>query len=501
MKAMYVRVSTDEQNKKGYSVGNQIDECIAKAGTSDILHYIEEGITGEILERPALSRLREDVKNGVVDQIYCYDPDRLSRKLLYQLIIDEELRRNGAELIFVNGEYADTPEGRLFFSMRGAVSEFEKEKIKERMKSGKTRKMKEGKVLGAYGLYGYDYDREKKTYVINEERAKVVKMIFDYFTDPNSPFKGINGIASHLTEIGVQTAKNKNVWHRQVVRQILMNESYTGNHPQNKYDAVGDYVRVQSGGKRKQKLRPKEERFYTKIPAIISKEQYEIAQELLGQSRRRHAKESLHNYLLSGLIRCSDCGNTMTGAKQKWWGKDKFVYTDKKNYSGAKHPGCGNRIATDELETVVWNHVLGILNEPERMLKENQNNSAKKYQQQELEHIEKELEKIKKGRKNLVSLAAMSDDADADLLEIKTKLADLKVKEETLQEQYTKLQNEIKQQGQGKQSLVRLKRAIELYMVNREKDFPFDVKQSIIRTLVKQIYLSKDHETLDIHLF
>ncbi|KIL79616.1 hypothetical protein SD77_2070 [Bacillus badius] len=453
------------------------------------------------MERPGLSRLREDVKSGIVDKIYCYDPDRLSRKLMNQLILDDELRKAGAELIFVNGEYARSPEGKLFFSMRGAISEFEKEKIKQRMKSGKIRKVKEGKVLGNYGLYGYDYDRDKKTYVINEEQAKVVKMIFDYFTDPASPFKGINGIAKHLTDMGVPTAKNKGVWHRQVVRQILLNESYTGNHPQNKHDTEGDYVRVQSGEKREQTLRPKEEWIYVKIPPIISEEQYSAAQNLIKQSRRRSAKESQHKYLLSGLIRCADCGNTMTGMMRSWWGKKIPMYSDQKNYSGAKHPGCGNFMRTEELDKYVWEKVLFFLNHPEKILERTKNASpkAKKYQQQELEHLEKELEKIKKGRKNLISLAAMSE--GTDLIEIKEQLTDLKMKEESLQEQYNRLNKEIKQEERGNDSIEHFKRVIKMYITNEDREFDFESKQTLIRTIVKQIYVSKENDNIDIEIF
>ena len=81
MKAIYGRVSSQDQ-VKGYSLGNQIDKCLEKAGTHEVLQYIEEGITGEIIERPQLRRLRDDIERGVVTEVICYDPTRLSRKLL-----------------------------------------------------------------------------------------------------------------------------------------------------------------------------------------------------------------------------------------------------------------------------------------------------------------------------------------------------------------------------------------------------------------------------------
>ena len=495
MKAVYVRVSTLDQ-MKGYSIGSQIEKCVEKAGTLDVLQYIEEGRTGEIIDRPQLNQLREDVRNGVVSEIICYDPTRLSRNLLVQLMIKEELTKHGVKLTFCTAEYTDNAEGELQFHISGTISQYEKAKIKERTVGGKVRKMKEGKVLGAYGLYGYDYDQKNQTYIINEEQAEIVRMVFDYFTDPNTPFKGINGIANHLTSLGIPTAKGNKVWHRQVVRQMLLKESYTGNHPQRKYDTEGDYVRVQSGLSRNQKERPKEEWIYTQIPSIISVEQYEKAQELLRTSKRRFAKDSLHPYLLSGLLRCSDCGNTMTGRKGKWWGKEVFHYTDIKNNSGAKNKGCSNQIKCEELDELVWNHVLDILNEPEKALK-NTDNDKNKYKEQELSKVSEQLDKIKKSRKRLISLAAMSD--DTDLMEIKDQLSELKENEISLQDKYNQLEKELKVNTVDHKE-EKLKQALDLYFVSKEKEVPFDVKQNIIRTLVKEIYVSKKNDEVEIHI-
>jgi site-specific DNA recombinase len=400
------------------------------------------------------------------------------------------------ELIFVNGDYANTPEGQLFKNMRGAIAEFEKEKIKQRTKGGKLRKAREGKVLGNYGLYGYEYDEEKKTYKINEKQADIVRRIFNYFTEPTSPFKGINGIANHLTELGIPTAKGKRVWHRQVVRQILMNVSYTGKHPHNKYDTEGDYVRKQSGGKRQQSIRPEEDWIFVEIPAIIPEEQFTLAQEFISQSRRRFAKESLNQYLLSGLLRCSDCGNTMGGRKAKWWGNEVFLYSDEKNTAGVQNKGCRNRVKVEELDDVVWEHVLDLLNHPEKIMDHKEQTKESEFLKNELAHIEKELERNKKGRKRLISLVAMSE--DIDLSEVKEQIDELKNNEANLQKQYTQLQEELKGLGTDN-SEETMKRTIELRM-KYPKDFTFEAKKEVIRALVKQIFVSKNEE-VEIHLF
>lgn len=134
---IYTRVSTEEQAKSGYSLSEQIRACRAKVrNASEVFEYIDEGVSGKFLDRPALTKLRNDVRDGLIDRVICLDPDRLSRKLMNQLIISEELEKK-AKLVFVNGEYARTPEGMLFYQMRGAIAEFEKAKINERMSRGR----------------------------------------------------------------------------------------------------------------------------------------------------------------------------------------------------------------------------------------------------------------------------------------------------------------------------------------------------------------------------
>nr|WP_253901981.1 recombinase family protein [Brevibacillus sp. HB1.3] len=135
---IYARVSTEEQAKSGFRfrLDDQVRECRKKAATSEAAEYTDD-VSGEFLDRPALSRLRQDVKDGVITQIVCLDPDRLSRKLMNQLLITDEFDKRGIELVFENGEYAKTPEGQLFYSMRGAITEFQKVKINERMSRGR----------------------------------------------------------------------------------------------------------------------------------------------------------------------------------------------------------------------------------------------------------------------------------------------------------------------------------------------------------------------------
>lgn len=494
MIALYARVSTEDQ-VKGYSLEEQISLCRKMAGTNEIIEYIDEGYTGEILNRPYLTKMRDDIQKGLITKVICYDPDRLSRKLMNQLLLDDEFKKAKVKLVFVNGEYANTPEGLMFFSMRGAISEFEKAKIKQRTSGGRLRKAKKGLVVKNGNLYGYDFNKKENTYIINENEAKFIRMIFDYYTQPNSVFKGINGIANHLTEIGAPTKKGAKVWHRQVVRQILMNEAYMGNYIQNRWDTVGDYVKRQAGEKVETgRIRPQEEWIITKIPPIITKEQFEYAQQLLEQGRRRHTNQGIHSYLLSGLIRCGRCGCTMTGKKTLSHGKDFYNYVCQKNYAGAKSKGCGRMMSENKLNHFVWENLIKIFTNPEE-IKEFNEDPIHNYIEEELATLQLEMNKTKKGRTELYSLLS---EEDIDKEEVKAEIRKSQQKEKELTNKYNQLIDSIKAPKENQ--YLGLEKAIEEYMIYKTMDIPFEVKQHIIRLAVKEITII-DSENVHIQLF
>lgn len=499
MIGIYARVSTEEQAKSGFSLDDQIRECRKKAATSEAAEYIDD-VSGEFLDRPALSRLRQDVKDGVITKIVCLDPDRLSRKLMNQLLITDEFDKRGIELVFVNGEYAKTPEGQLFYSMRGAIAEFEKAKINERMSRGRREKARQGRVLRDFQIYGYSYDSEKEQIVINEAEAAVVRLIFDLFTQPNDLVEGINGIAVYLTSKGVPTKRGASVWHRQVVRQMLMNEAYVGRFYQNKWNTegmLGNQFR-QPDEKVRMKMRPKEEWILLPCPSIISEKKFEHAQRLLKESRRRWAGQSFNEYLLSGLVRCGTCGNTMSGKKAKNWSQHVFEYTDIKNTAGAKNKGCGRRVRCEQLDNQVWETVASWLNNPDEIAVAVEDKVETPFEQVELERLQKELEKTKTGRKRLLKLFA-SGEEDIGEEDIRQELKELKEKEDKLNQRLNELLDQTKQQVDYEYSRNLIQEAAEYYLSKAQDELTFEDKKELIRHVVREIRVFE--ESVEIYTF
>jgi site-specific DNA recombinase len=241
---IYCRVSTDEQTK-GYSLKTQADACEHYAHVQGyaILEAFNDDYSGASLDRPELNRLREYIHSNQVDAVIVYDIDRLARKSVYQMLIEEEFQRLGVTVQYVLGQYEDNDEGRLQKQIRASIAEYEKAKILERSKRGKRGKAKSGFVIvGARPPYGYKVVSEphKAWLEIDGEEAPIVQMIYDWYIngDANGTPMSANAIAVKLTELGIPTRGDKEghyakkfgtgVWQRGMVIHVLTNETYTG---------------------------------------------------------------------------------------------------------------------------------------------------------------------------------------------------------------------------------------------------------------------------------
>jgi site-specific DNA recombinase len=139
--AIYARVSSDHQ-AEAQTVVSQVAalrERIAAEGLAlpDALQFIDEGYSGTTLIRPALERLRDVIAARAVDRLYIHSPDRLARKYAYQVLLVDEFRRAGVEVIFLNRALGQSPEDDLLLQVQGMIAEYERAKIIERPRRGK----------------------------------------------------------------------------------------------------------------------------------------------------------------------------------------------------------------------------------------------------------------------------------------------------------------------------------------------------------------------------
>ena len=170
----------------------------------------DRGASGASFDLPQLGRILEMARNHEFDVLVVREIDRLSRNLVKQLIVEEELKRAGVRIEYVLGEYPDNPEGNLMKHVRASVAEYEREKINERMTRGRRLKVKNGSVMiHGHAPYGYRKvaEDDKFKLAIDEGEARVIQLIFTWYVygDGDSGPLSLGGIKRKLDALKVPT--------------------------------------------------------------------------------------------------------------------------------------------------------------------------------------------------------------------------------------------------------------------------------------------------------
>lgn len=372
--ALYARVSTEKQEKQK-TIQSQLTALrdYAKSNKLTIIdEYIDEGYSGELLERPALDRMRDDARKGIFEAILIHSPDRLSRKFVNAGLVQEELKKANVQITFLDRpDSKDTPEDNLMTSMQGIIAEYEKEKIKERTRRGRMHKARSGLLVTSQAPYGYKYIREDKYnnivghYEISPSEAKIVKHIFDLFIDKKL---SIRAVARELTRRNIPPQRGRQ-WRTSSLHRIIRNETYMGLAHYNKHIGCEPKTPRNNGYRRHKntsmRIRPRGEWIPIKLPkelVIIDEKLFSMAQKQLQTNSAMSPRNVKYQYLLRGLVECSNCGSPFSGEPCK----------------GTLYYRCRNRHSTfplsrkckvktvraDSLESLVWEEFTRAIRNP-----------------------------------------------------------------------------------------------------------------------------------------
>src|SRR6266516_7332051 len=163
--AIYARVSSERQKEEG-TIASQTALLLDYAKTHELSVppewiFEDEGYSGAMLARPGLEHLRDLAAEGQIQVVLVYAPDRLSRKYAYQILLIEELARNGVETLFIKAPQGDSAEDQLLVQFQGMIAEYERAQILERSRRGKRHRARAGEVSVLSGApYGYRYIRK-----------------------------------------------------------------------------------------------------------------------------------------------------------------------------------------------------------------------------------------------------------------------------------------------------------------------------------------------------
>lgn len=495
---IYVRVSTEEQAQHGYSLDAQEELCRKKAtelGVDEVYLYREEGVSGELLERPVLQEALRKVEEGAAFFI-CYDPDRLSRKLAHQLIITDRIEKAGCKLEFVNFEWKDTPEGRLFYSLRGAIAEYEKEKIKARSKLGRIAKAKRGEIEHIVQPYGYRLVPKNGSnptrLEIDESQAAVVRKIFQWAA------MGLRGytIAKKLIEEGIPAPRGGDKWYRGTVDRIRKNTAYTGVVFVNRINTEGLSMNtwLPKHRRKKRTLRPREEWIPIEVPAIVDRETWQEAQIPRRQKKRKYT------YLLAGLVYCGRCGSSLYGTSYK--NKIRKVYTyylcryNIKNRLDYKDKVCDlPHVPAEKLEQAVWEQVALVLKDPDGLLEELRSPQNVDDLKTELRRVEDQMKNVK-GEYERAFLAFTKGWVAKDLFE-KT-ASDINRRLKRLEENAAELRAAINTALKRKLDTDGLRKLAYEYSL-RIDSLSFEEKRYLVQCLVRRVIVNGP-DSVDIYL-
>ena len=323
--AAYARVSTERQAER-QTIEQQVAALRAYArergwDLTDAQLYRDDGWSGARLDRPGpgapWAGLRDAVARAAADVLLVVSPDRLARRYAYQVWLLEEFARAGCAVLFLERPPSDDPQDALVSQIRGAVAEYERTVIADRTRRGRLAKLRAGQLLPwSTPPYGYRLDprapRGPTTLRVDEAQAAVVRQIFAWYVEDGLT---LYAVAQRLTAAHTPTAKDLARRNASSVRAILRNSSYQGTaygnkerqdparrrHPLSRREVTG------TGGYTCEP-RPAADWIAIPVPALITGEDFALAQARLARNPAWSRRNARQDYLLRRLVSCRRCG-------------------------------------------------------------------------------------------------------------------------------------------------------------------------------------------------
>lgn len=502
--AIYARVSSQKQKEEA-TIESQIEVLRAHALQEgyivpDNWLFIDNGISGEVLQRAALDELRDIIRLEPVDAVLIYSPDRLSRKYSYQLILMEEFRRYGVDVCFLKkAPVTDTPEAVMFNHLQGILAEYEKALILDRSRRGRLHKAKQGDpgILPSVP-FGYKKVRIGSQVVIQliEVQAEYVKDIFKWFVYDKMT---LGAIARKLTEDHVRSHKGA-PWSPSTIKDIIANPAYIGTAYYGKTKTgEGDQstIRNYRSGKfltpkRPKKHLPEEQWYPINMPQIISESDFEMAREQLKKNRELAARNTKEPTLLQGLLACGECGHRFYKRSRKHKETTKAYYHCQSHAQRNLEKCCNSKVEQEKLDALVYSEVIKLLKNP-TIVREELSRRAKEVSNPEKivmqeATLKKEIQKISIERNRLLDAY---QEGTLELRELQVRNQELISRKHMLDKEIRALEalNIEREQGQNLDSI------FEDVLENINKnamELSFNEKRELIRLLVEEVIVGKD---------
>ncbi|OEF99158.1 resolvase [Vulcanibacillus modesticaldus] len=471
--ALYSRVSTDEQAREGVSLEEQQERlkayCRAMGWNIETRNYVDDGYSAKNLDRPNLNKLVKDVKAGIITKVMVTKLDRLSRKLLDLLTIIDLFQEYDVSFVSISESFdTNTPPGRLTLQILGAVAEFERERIRERVYENMYHAAKQGKWL-TQSPYGYQL--EDKQLVVYEPEAKIVNLVYKMYADDGL---GYYAIAKYLNNKGIPSKQNKE-WTIRSIKRMLTNPVYKGTLVWNRVDS--------SKKKRTEKDADDWIIVDDALPAIIDKITWEMVQKKVNK-KQMASRAQTSPHLLGGLLKCGNCGSGMSIG---WSGSKNNRYRVYRCSANKNKGTCTSKqYKANEVETWFKQGLLSLYNSIDNNLKIA---LEEKIHDQHYQDIEQKIQTAKKRYKRKVEAYT------AGLIE----LDDLNEERKKMK----KIINEAKRANyEPSYDLKQLEQNIRTKLTNvidAIDNLPIERTKALLKTIVEKVTILGDKE-IDIEL-
>ncbi|WP_252235070.1 recombinase family protein [Clostridium sp. ZS1] len=399
MKAgVYARYSSDNQRDESIDAQLRAIEEYAKSNSIEIVKiYVDRAKSATTSKRPEFQHMIKDSALGIFDTIIVHKLDRFSRDRYDSAVYKQKLKQNGIKLISVVEKLDGSPESLILESVIEGMAQYYSANLSREVMKGLKETAYQSKHAGGCPPLGYELN-EDKTYRMNPNEAKAVKRIFEMYVDGYTNRE----IIEEVNLMGVRTKSNKS-FSKNSISSILKNEKYTGVYIFNR-----TFKKDPNGKRNTNKSKPEDEiiRIEGGMPAIIDKETYQKAQQLMkSRNKGNGANKATVNYLLSGLIKCGECGYGMYGNKRTNTRGNEYI-SYRCGGRNKKHICDNYEIRKEYIEEFVLTElerkILNDRNIPVLVKKlneylTNKNNTIKdetELYQQELETVEKQINNI-----------------------------------------------------------------------------------------------------------
>lgn len=308
--AIYIRVSTDEQAKEGYSIGAQKEMLKAyctSQGWTDYKFYVDEGVSAKDTNRPFLQSMLKHIENNMIKKVLVYRLDRMTRSVKDLHVMLETFEKHDCAFVSATEPYdTSTAVGRLFVTLVAAMAQWERENTGERVSMVLTERAKDGEWL-AQAPYGF----EKVKY--RDDNGKLISTLkhsdfeMPVLKDMIAKLKegySLRSIADYLMDTGIPPRRSHE-WHSTSILGMLKNPALYG----------GMYW--------------KGEIYKNRCDGIMTKEEHDHLMKIL-ESRQNKKKRKVNSFFVYQMkLICPTCGNHLTS--------ERYTYTRKRDNKLMEH--------------------------------------------------------------------------------------------------------------------------------------------------------------------